>query len=278
MSIISGFFDSVNNDRLYDATQISGVFSGPILDGISSSIGNGFFCSKANSESVYVDSGFAYFKNFYILNTSKTECQISESTSLIVIELNEYIRNLSVKVINPQNLNYNIHMVLAKVIKDGSDLSITNYIGYSDNEYQGPYLITGLMQKTKIIDLLNSIPSNFNTFKTEFSEMINDEFDDFIEDNSYYLHHQDGSTQYDRFVGELNTKTNKPFVKKGTLQANEKTITFTGVSISDNDMIDIKMSDDFLAIENITISGSNVIISFYESSESNKEITLVVNK
>ena len=34
MAVTSGFFNSVNHDRLYDAEQLSSIFDGIIIDGV----------------------------------------------------------------------------------------------------------------------------------------------------------------------------------------------------------------------------------------------------
>ena len=50
MSVTSGFFNSLNSDRRYNAEQMSAIFDGVINDGIFSSIGTAF--------TVTADSGF----------------------------------------------------------------------------------------------------------------------------------------------------------------------------------------------------------------------------
>ena len=42
MTVSSGFFNSVNHDRLYDAEQVSSIFDGIIEDGVCESIGEAF--------------------------------------------------------------------------------------------------------------------------------------------------------------------------------------------------------------------------------------------
>ena len=42
MAVSSGFFDSVNHDRLYNADQVSSMFDGLILDGVYENMGEAF--------------------------------------------------------------------------------------------------------------------------------------------------------------------------------------------------------------------------------------------
>lgn len=72
MAVSSGFFNSVNHDRLYDAEQISSIFDGVINDGVYESIGSAFRVSgysEAN-DTVIVGSGRAWFNHTWTLNDS----------------------------------------------------------------------------------------------------------------------------------------------------------------------------------------------------------------
>ena len=42
MSVSSGFFNSLNGDRKYNAAQMSAIFDGLIIDGVFASIGTAF--------------------------------------------------------------------------------------------------------------------------------------------------------------------------------------------------------------------------------------------
>lgn len=68
MSVTSGFFNSLNHDRLYDATQMSQIFDGIIRDGVYESIGS---CFTVNSDSglyVSVGTGRAWYNHTWIYN------------------------------------------------------------------------------------------------------------------------------------------------------------------------------------------------------------------
>lgn len=69
MAITSGFFDSVGEDRLYDAEQITSYFDGLVSDGVYESIGNRFAVSAASSGlAVSVGTGRAIIKSHWIKN------------------------------------------------------------------------------------------------------------------------------------------------------------------------------------------------------------------
>lgn len=69
MSVTSGFFNSVNNDRLYDAKQMAEIFDGIINDGVYQSIGQRFMVNYAgNGMTVTVGSGRAWFNHTWCKN------------------------------------------------------------------------------------------------------------------------------------------------------------------------------------------------------------------
>lgn len=64
--IRSGFFNSSNNDRLYDAEDMGKVFEGVISDGVFNNIGEKFTSQKIdNSMDIKILSGKAWFYNKY---------------------------------------------------------------------------------------------------------------------------------------------------------------------------------------------------------------------
>ena len=84
MTITSGFFNSVNHDRLYDAEQLSSIFDGIINDGVFESIGNAFSVSP-NSElndSIIVGIGRAWFDHVWILNDAQYNVTLSPPSTI----------------------------------------------------------------------------------------------------------------------------------------------------------------------------------------------------
>ena len=68
MSITSGFFDSQNHDRAYNATQFGSIFDGVITDGVYSTIGTQFQVKAAGGLVLNVGAGRAWFDHSWILN------------------------------------------------------------------------------------------------------------------------------------------------------------------------------------------------------------------
>lgn len=68
MTVTSGFFNSINGDRKYDALQVAELFDGLILDGVYETIYNQFRVSPNNEYTIQVDTGRAWFKHTWIKN------------------------------------------------------------------------------------------------------------------------------------------------------------------------------------------------------------------
>ena len=52
MTIKSGFFNSLNHDRVYDADDINSIFDGIITDGVFGNIGKRFVVTPGSGMSV----------------------------------------------------------------------------------------------------------------------------------------------------------------------------------------------------------------------------------
>lgn len=107
MSFASGFFNSVDHDRLYDATDISRLFDGLIRDGIFASIGDCLVVKQSNQMNVTVGTGRAWFNHTWSYNDALYPVTIPPSETLmdridaVVLEINsvESVRANSIKLI-----------------------------------------------------------------------------------------------------------------------------------------------------------------------------------
>ena len=80
MAVSSGFFNSVNHDRLYDAEQVSSIFDGIISDGVYDGFGDSFNVSPNidAANTVFVDSGRAWFNHTWTLNDARIVVQLPQ--------------------------------------------------------------------------------------------------------------------------------------------------------------------------------------------------------
>lgn len=66
----SGFFNSVNGDRLYNADQMSAIFNGLITDGVYMSVGDRLAVQPNSGMTVQIGSGRGWFAQRWVDNTA----------------------------------------------------------------------------------------------------------------------------------------------------------------------------------------------------------------
>lgn len=106
MAVTSGFFDSVNSDRLYNSAQLSTYFEGLISDGIYESIGNKFIVKAATGMNITVGSGRALIKSRWIRSDSDVtitldaaNVQLSRIDAIVLrLDLTEEGRQITIEV------------------------------------------------------------------------------------------------------------------------------------------------------------------------------------
>ena len=101
----SGFFNSLNNDRLYDATDFGKMFDGIINDGIFSAVSGTFVVHATTGLTLSVDPGRAYFNKHWVYNDApilidlKEPAPVLQRIDAVVIEVNENDRNVTIKTV-----------------------------------------------------------------------------------------------------------------------------------------------------------------------------------
>lgn len=83
MTIKSGFFNSLNHDRVYDADDINSIFDGIITDGVFGNIGKRFAVTPGSGMSVNVGTGKARFHQIFVENDANLVLQIPQSDVLL---------------------------------------------------------------------------------------------------------------------------------------------------------------------------------------------------
>ena len=191
MALTSGFFNSKNHDRLYDATQISTLFEGLINDGVYQGVGNIFKVSASNGMKVTVDTGRAWFNNTWTRNdalivlTVPTAEQVLKRIDAVVIEVNslETVRNNTIKIVKgtpaskPSKPSLtkkdDVHQYpLAYITVDPNVTAITqqkiqNAVGTSACPF-----VTGIIDTLDIDNLIAQWSSEFNVLFAELEEKI----------------------------------------------------------------------------------------------------------
>lgn len=107
MALTSGFFDSLNGDRVYNAEQMSSIFDGIIRDGVFEAVGNALVVNTNTGMSVKVKSGKAWFNHCWIVNDNDYPLTIDEAEislsriDVVALEVNhdQSVRACSFKII-----------------------------------------------------------------------------------------------------------------------------------------------------------------------------------
>lgn len=87
MAWTSGFFNSVNGDRLYNADQMSRIFEGLITDGVYESVGNKMAVQPNGGMTIKIATGRGWFGRHWVNNDSELTLTVAQSD----VTLNRYV-------------------------------------------------------------------------------------------------------------------------------------------------------------------------------------------
>lgn len=193
MSISSGFFNSLNGDRKYNAAQMSAIFDGLIIDGVFASIGTAFAVKAAGGLTVNVGIGKAWFDHTWTVNNSILPMTAPEAEVLldridaVVLEVNgmESVRNNTIKFVkgNPSSApsrptltnEGNVHQYPLCYIyrKYGTAVinqaDITPMVGTESTPF-----VTGILQTISLDELLGKWQDELDRFTDARSKEVDD--------------------------------------------------------------------------------------------------------
>ena len=193
MSVSSGFFNSLNGDRKYNAAQMSAIFDGLIIDGVFASIGTAFAVKAAGGLTVNVGVGKAWFDRTWTVNDSILPMTAPEAEVLldridaVVLEVNgtESVRENTIKFIkgNPSSApsrptltnEGNVHQYPLCYIyrKYGTAVinqaDITPMVGTESTPF-----VTGILQTISLDELLGKWQDELDRFTDARSQEVDD--------------------------------------------------------------------------------------------------------
>lgn len=218
MSVSSGFFNSLNGDRKYNAAQMSAIFDGLIIDGVFASIGTAFAVKAAGGLTVNVGIGKAWFDHTWIVNDSILPMTAPEAEVLldridaVVLEVNgtESVRENTIKFVkgNPSSApsrptltnEGNVHQYPLCYIyrKYGTAVinqaDITPMVGTESTPF-----VTGILQTISLDELLGKWQDELDRFTDARSQ----EVDDWIAQEE-----SDFTTWFDKMKADLQQEQN----------------------------------------------------------------------
>lgn len=193
MSVSSGFFNSLNGDRKYNAAQMSAIFDGLIIDGVFASIGTAFAVKAAGGLTVNVGVGKAWFDHTWTVNDSILPMTAPEAEVLldridaVVLEVNgtESVRENTIKFVkgNPSSApsrptltnEGNVHQYPLCYIyrKYGTAVinqaDITPMVGTESTPF-----VTGILQTISFDELLGKWQDELDRFTDARSQEVDD--------------------------------------------------------------------------------------------------------
>ena len=193
MSVSSGFFNSLNGDRKYNAAQMSAIFDGLIIDGVFASIGTAFAVKAAGGLTVNVGIGKAWFDHTWTVNDSILPMTAPEAEVLldridaVGLEVNgmESIRENTIKFVkgNPSSApsrpiltnEGNVHQYPLCYIyrKYGTAVinqaDITPMVGTESTPF-----VTGILQTISLDELLGKWQDELDRFTDARSQEVDD--------------------------------------------------------------------------------------------------------
>jgi len=193
MSVSSGFFNSLNGDRKYNAAQMSAIFDGLIIDGIFASIGTAFAVKAAGGLTVNIGVGKAWFDHTWTVNDSILPMTAPEAEVLldridaVVLEVNgtESVRENTIKFVkgNPSSApsrptltnEGNVHQYPLCYIyrKYGTAVinqaDITPMVGTESTPF-----VTGILQTISLDELLGKWQDELDRFTDARSQEVDD--------------------------------------------------------------------------------------------------------
>ena len=204
MSVTYGFYNSLNGDRKYDATQLSSLFDGLIIDGVFASIGTCFVVKAATGNTVNVGIGKAWFNKTWTLNDAilPLEAPVSEilldRIDAVVLEVDTLERVNSIKFVEgvpssspvnptlasgPTLFQYPLcYIYRAAGSTEITQADITNMVGTEETPF-----VTGILQTISLDELLGQWQDELDQFvaseQADFTNWMNDvkdEYDDWF--------------------------------------------------------------------------------------------------
>ena len=186
MSVTSGFFNSLNRDRRYNAQQFSSLFDGIINDGVFANIGVAFAITVDSGVTINIGVGKAWFNSAWVYNdallpkTLEGSEVVLDRIDAVVIEVdhNESVRLGDIKIVKgtpssdpkrpamANETNKHQHPLAYIYRKAGStaitQADITNMVGTSECPY-----ITGILQVQNIDNIVAQWNAQWNQWYAE---------------------------------------------------------------------------------------------------------------
>lgn len=197
MAVTSGFWNSVNHDRMYDALQMSQIFDGLVNDGVYMSVLKHFLVQPQSGLTVTVGGGRAWFKHIWIYNDSDIFMTMDApdivynriDAIVIKIDTNLLVRSASIEVVKgepatdpekPELVDANgvYYRPLAYITLHNGATAITDAdIEIAVGTESTPY-VTGIIETIDVDELLVQWKAQSTQIFEDWFQHLKDELDE----------------------------------------------------------------------------------------------------
>ena len=198
MAITSGFFNSVNGDRLYNAEEISHYFDGLISDGVFQNIGSKLAVTQNGGMSVKVGTGRAFVKSHwlkndepYVLSINTADTQLNRIDRVVIrLDLTESERTVTFAVktgavayspvapaLTRTNTIYELCLAQIYVYANTTTIKQSNIVDYRPNSGVCGW-VTGVIKQVDTADLFLQWQSAYEDYYTQMTTAFNTWFAD----------------------------------------------------------------------------------------------------
>ena len=204
MAVNSGFFNSINGDRRYNAEDMSHYFEGLVSDGVYENIGDKLMVTAGEGMKVVVGTGRALIDCHWVENDEPLEITLNAANEnitrhdyvLVTLNLNEAVRSISIYVTNtlPTSTDLIKYLVLADITiaAGATTINQTDIVDLRGTN-RCPY-VTGLIQQVDTSQLFlqwqTAMEQKYAEFVSWFDTLTEDLLvDTYIEkyQNSYEI-------------------------------------------------------------------------------------------
>ena len=293
MAITSGFFNSLNGDRRYNAEQIGNYFEGLISNGVFQNVGDGLVVRSQESMTIRVGPGRAFINShwlkndaWYMLNIQAANAQLNRIDRVVIrLDLNESERNVSI-VVKTGSVAYSpvapaltrtetvYELCLAQIYINAGTTSIkqANIIDYRPNTNVCGW-VSGIVKQVDTSELFLQWQNAYE----EYYEQCTTEFD------TYFANKR---AEFDQWFadlsGELRIDTTIKKYQNTIITTNETTEIFIGIpQFEEGDILFVHVGGVFLIEDEeymVDDVGENAKIILTNSLNTGNPVTFIVLK
>lgn len=161
MTVSSGFYSSINHDRLYSNYDFSNLFNGLVSTGVYENVGTAFTIRPDGGRKIIIGPGSAWLDGYWLNNDSNYQITFNDedinSNKYIVLEINLHNRTGSIKAVDECVNKYDVKQYQIGIVKVTNNISISDITRTIGKGQPTPYtsLLVGSSEPIPIQEIQN---------------------------------------------------------------------------------------------------------------------------